>query len=113
MLPKRTDYMREYRRKQYKEFPEKSRKSRSKKWARDRYGFTFEEVELYDEHCCRAGKIRELLREINDPEIAKVICDEFIHQPQVAAELDRDWVLRDGRHRRHCASEVAAELGRY
>jgi hypothetical protein len=47
-------------------------------------------VELYDEHCCRAGKIRELLREINDPEIAKVICDEFIHQPQVAAELDRD-----------------------
>ena len=68
MSPNTTEYMREYRREQYAKFPEKCRKHRSKKYARDRYGFSVEEVNDFDTHCFRAGKIRELLMEISDPE---------------------------------------------
>ena len=45
-----TEYMRNYRRKMYAEQPEKCRSMRSKKYARERYGFTSEEMKTFEDH---------------------------------------------------------------
>jgi hypothetical protein len=74
-----TEYMREYRQDQYKKYPDKCRKTRSKLYARKRYGMSHEEVNEFDTHCCRAGQIRKLLDEINDPAIAHKICDKYLN----------------------------------
>ena len=74
-----TEYMREYRRKMYAEEPEKCRQMRSKKYARKRYDLTLEEAKIFDEHTLRAGKIRELLKEINDPVMALKICGKYLN----------------------------------
>ena len=74
-----TEYMREYRRKMYAEQPEKCRKIRSKKYAKKRYDLTSEEMKVFDEHSLRAGKIRELLNEINDPVMALKICGKYLN----------------------------------
>ena len=73
------EYMREYRRKMYLEQPEKCRKIRSKKYAKKRYGFTTEELKIFDEHAAKAGKIRELLNEINDPVMTLKICGKYLN----------------------------------
>ena len=74
-----TEYMRENRRKMYAEQPEKCRKIRSKKYAKKRYDLTSEETKIFDEHSLRAGKIRELLNEINDPVMALKICGKYLN----------------------------------
>jgi hypothetical protein len=75
----RKDYMREYQRKLYREEPERAKLMRSKKYSRERYGFSFEEADEFDIHCVQAGKIRELLEEIGDPEIALKICGKYLN----------------------------------
>ena len=74
-----TEYMRNYRRKMYLEQPEKCRAVRSKKYAKKRYGFTSDEMKIFDEHCVKAGKIRELLNEIKDPVMALKICGKYLN----------------------------------
>ena len=74
-----TEYMRQYRKKMKLEQPEKCRKNRLKKYAKNRYALTSEEIKTFDEHSLRAGKIRELLNEINDPLMALKICGKFLN----------------------------------
>jgi len=71
--------MREYQRKLYREEPERAKLMRSKKYSRERYGFSFQEADEFGSHCVRAGKIRELLNEIDDENLALLICGKYLN----------------------------------
>ena len=47
--------------------------------SKKRYDLTSEEMKVFDEHSLCAGKIRELLDEINDPVMALKICGKYLN----------------------------------